>query len=93
LEDRRLLAATDLAFITGTVYRDANGDGFTPGEQLVGARVELYRDVNGNGVLDAGDGAPWPRRPRMPTAATGFSRLSAGNYFVKQPPSRWAANR
>jgi large repetitive protein len=85
LEDRRLMAATDLAFITGTVYRDANGDGFTPGEQFIGARLELYRDVNSNGVLDAGDGAPLVSATTDANGVYRFSRLSAGNYFVKQP--------
>jgi large repetitive protein len=85
LEDRRLLAATDLAFVTGTVFRDLNGNGFTPGEQVVGATVELYRDVNGNGTLDAGDGAALVSATTDANGAYRFSRLSAGNYFVKQP--------
>ena len=56
LEPRQLLAATDLAAITGRVFRDATGDGFTSGEQVVAATLNLYRDVNANGTLDSGDG-------------------------------------
>ncbi len=85
LEHRRLLTATDLGLISGTVYRDVDGDGFTPGEQLIGASVELYRDVNGNGVLDAGDGAPVASATTDADGNYRFSRLTAGNYFVKQP--------
>lgn len=85
LEDRRLMALTDLASIGGMVFRDATGDGFTPGEQIAGAAIELYRDGNGNGVFDAGDGAA---QRSGTTAASGqylFDRVSAGNYFVRQP--------
>ncbi|MCH5377143.1 MAG: hypothetical protein JJ992_24535, partial [Planctomycetes bacterium] len=85
LETRQLLALTDLAFITGTVFVDATGDGFTPGEQVAGANVQLYRDVNGNGSLDAGDGAALASTTADANGQYRFDRLSAGNYFVKQP--------
>ena len=46
LERRRLLAvATDLANITGRVFDDFTGDGFTAGEQVSGATLDLYRGV------------------------------------------------
>jgi uncharacterized repeat protein (TIGR01451 family) len=85
LEDRSLLAALDLALIGGYVFHDANGDGFTPGEQVVGAALDLYRDVNGNGVLDAGDGAALATATTDANGSYRFSRLSAGDYFVRQP--------
>ncbi|TWT56070.1 DUF11 domain-containing protein [Allorhodopirellula solitaria] len=86
LENRRLLAAgTDLANLSGLVYNDFNGDGFTPGEQVVNASVTLYRD-DGDGQFepDSGDS----QVATTPTDADGrytFERLTAGQYFVLQP--------
>ncbi len=86
LENRRLLAAgTDLANLTGLVYADFSGDGFTAGEQVAGASVTLYRD-DGDGQFepDSGDS-------QIATATTDadgrytFARLTAGQYFVLQP--------
>ncbi len=86
LESRRLLAAgTDLANLSGLVFADFSGDGFTSGEQVAGASVTLYRD-DGDGQFepDAGD-------TQVTTATTDvdgrytFARLTAGQYFVLQP--------
>jgi uncharacterized repeat protein (TIGR01451 family) len=85
LEDRRLLALTDFATITGLVYRDATGDGFTAGEQVAGATVQLYRDANPNLTLDAGDGAAVKTATTDANGRFRFERLTAGNYFVEQP--------
>ena len=85
LEPRQLLAATDLAAIAGLVFRDADGAGFTPGEQIVGATLNLFRDVNGNGVLDAGDGAALRTAVTDSNGQYRFDRLTVGNYFVQQP--------
>ena len=85
LEPRQLLAATDLAAIAGRVYRDANANGFTAGEQVVGATLNLYRDVNANGVLDAGDGAALRSTNSDSNGQYRFDRLTAGDYFVQQP--------
>ena len=80
-----MLAATDLAAISGRVFRDANGNGFTPGEQVVGATLNLYRDVNANGALDAGDGAALHSATSDSNGQYRFDRLSAAAYFVQQP--------
>lgn len=85
LEARHLLAATDLAAISGRVFRDVNGDGFTPGEQIVGATLSLYRDANANGVLDAGDGGALRSVTSDADGRYRFDRLAAGDYFVQQP--------
>jgi len=85
LEPRQLLAATDLAAITGIVFRDADGNGFTPGEQIVGATLNLFRDANANGVLDAGDGAALRSATSDSNGQYRFDRLTAGDYFVQQP--------
>jgi len=85
LEDRSLLAALDLAAIGGYVFQDADGNGFTPGEQVVGAALDLYRDVNANGVLDAGDGAAIRSATANADGRYRFERLTAGDYFVQQP--------
>jgi large repetitive protein len=85
LEPRQLLAATDLAAISGRVFRDANANGFTPGEQVVGATLNLYRDANANGALDAGDGAALRSATSDSNGLYRFDRLTAGDYFVQQP--------
>lgn len=86
LENRRLLAAgTDLANLAGRVVVDFSGDGFTPGEQVAGASLTLYRD-DGDGLFDTDGGDS-----EIATATTDadgrytFARLTAGQYFVEQP--------
>lgn len=86
LEGRRLLAvATDLANVTGRVFDDFTGDGFTAGEQVAGATLDLYRD-DGDGQFEPGSG---DTEIRMTTTDTDgdylFERLTAGQYFVLQP--------
>lgn len=85
LESRQLLAATDLAAIAGVVFQDANGNGFTPGEQMIGATLNLFRDVNANGVLDASDGAALRSATTDASGRYRFDRLTVGDYFVQQP--------
>ncbi len=85
LESRQLLAAVDLAAIAGRVFRDATGDGFTVGEQIVGATLNLYRDVNANGTLDSGDGGALRSAITDANGQYRFDRLAAGDYFVQQP--------
>ena len=87
LESRRLLAvATDLVNLTGRVFDDFTGDGFTAGEQVAAATVTLYRDSNNNGQFEPSGGDAELRSTT--TAADGryeFTRLDAGQYFVLQP--------
>jgi uncharacterized repeat protein (TIGR01451 family) len=85
LEARRLLAATDLAAISGVVFFDPLADGFQPGEGLPGASVLLFEDDgDGNFEPRAGDA-------QVGSDVTGsgghyrFERLEAGTYFVQQP--------
>ncbi|MBC8354889.1 MAG: DUF11 domain-containing protein [Planctomycetes bacterium] len=87
LENRRLLAAgTDLAAIIGTVFDDFSGDGFSPGEEVASATVNLYADTNANGTFEPGVGDVF--QTSTTTNASGqyrFSNLTAGSYFVQQP--------
>ncbi|TWT83493.1 Translocon-associated protein beta (TRAPB) [Planctomycetes bacterium CA13] len=86
LEDRRVLAAAiDLASIEGRIFKDITGDGFTAGEQVFGAAVELYRD-NGDGTFNPASGDT--SAGTTTTDANGrytFDRLTADSYFVFQP--------
>ncbi|MCM2371204.1 SpaA isopeptide-forming pilin-related protein [Aporhodopirellula aestuarii] len=86
LESRRLLAAaTDLANLSGRVYDDFTGDGYTTGEEVAGASLTLYRD-DGDNQFEPGTGDV-----EVGTATTdadgrySFERLTAGEYFVLQP--------
>jgi uncharacterized repeat protein (TIGR01451 family) len=88
LEDRRLLvAAIDLASISGRVFDDASGNGFNAGEEVANAVLDLYRD-DGDGVFEPEmPGGDTPHSMAM-SDANGiykFNRLTAGNYFVLQP--------
>jgi len=90
LEDRRLLAATDLGAIEGRVFVDLNASGdFNNGEQVDGAAVQLFLD-NGTtpGVFDVGDTEQTLLGSPDTTDTNGlyrFDGLSSGNYFVVQP--------
>jgi uncharacterized repeat protein (TIGR01451 family) len=87
LENRRLLAAgTDLAAIIGTVFDDFNGDGFSPGEEVASAALNLYADTNANGTFEPGAGDVL--QTSTTTNASGqyrFDNVTAGSYFVQQP--------
>ncbi len=87
LENRRLLAAgTDLAAIIGTVFDDFNGDGFSPGEEVASAALNLYADTNANGTFEPGAGDVL--QTSTTTNASGqyrFNNVTAGSYFVQQP--------
>jgi uncharacterized repeat protein (TIGR01451 family) len=84
LETRALLA-TNFGFIEGLVYQDATGNGFTAGEQVVGAAVRLYRD-DGDNIFEPG--ADDPLLDSAVTDGNGqyrFVDLADGNYWVQQP--------
>lgn len=83
--ETRSLCANDLATISGRVFKDATGNGFTAGEQLSGATVELFLD-NGNGVFEPGAGDIL--QSTQTSDASGnyrFNRLTAAGYWVRQP--------
>src|SRR5688500_16820815 len=54
LEGRAMLA-TDFGAITGLIYRDFNNNGFTAGEQISGATINLFTD-DGDSVFEPGTG-------------------------------------
>ena len=56
LEGRAMLAS-DFGAISGLAYRDFNNNGFTAGEEISGATVNLYTD-DGDGVYEPGRGMP-----------------------------------
>lgn len=82
LETRRLMAAT----ISGTVMRDMTGNGLSPDDQpLSGIVVQLYRDKNANGHLDAADGAALAStNSAVGTGSFAFTRLAKGKYLLKE---------
>ena len=85
LEARRLLvAAVDLASITGRVFDDVAPQGFNAGEQVVGASVQLFTD-NGDGTFGTGDTQVGSTAVTDANGFYRFDRLTARNYFVVQP--------
>jgi hypothetical protein len=71
--------------ISGHVFQDATGDGFTADDtaHAAGVKVELFRDLNHNGVLDSGDGNPVRVTFSQADGSYAFNNLSGPFYFVK----------
>ena len=85
LEGRAMLA-TDFGAITGLIYRDFNNNGFTAGEQISGATINLYTDDDGDSVFEPGAGDALTSSTT--TNASGqfrFDDLIAASYWVEQP--------
>src|SRR5687768_10565475 len=84
LETRSMLAS-DLGAITGIIYRDATGNGFTAGEEVAGATVNLYTD-DGDGLFEpTTDDAPATADTTDASGRYRFDGLSAGSYWIQQP--------
>ena len=80
LERRALLSVT----ISGSVKQDLTGNGLTGDDTaLSGATVKLYHDVNGNGSLDAGDGAAISTKVTTGSGTFSFTGLSTGKYLLQ----------
>ncbi len=82
--ETRTVMASDFAAISGLVYQDATGNGFTLGEQVANATVELYSD-DGNNVFNPGTGDNLLQTTT--TDVNGryrFDTLTAGDYWVRQ---------
>src|SRR2546422_1486924 len=78
LEGRRLMSA-----IAGSVMRDMTGNGLTADDQpLAGVTVKLYNDVNGNGLLDAADGASIASKTSAADGTYFFGVLPTGKYLL-----------
>ena len=84
LESRRLLAATDLASISGLIFNDYSGNGYNAGEEIAGATVSLYRDT-GDGIFQSAVDTSVGSTSSGADGRYQFSRLNSGNYFVFQP--------
>lgn len=84
LEDRRLLAATDMAEISGRVFRDQTGNGFDSGEEIAGVTLQLYVD-DGDSIFEPGAGDVLQTSEVSDAAGLySFENLMAGGYFVRQ---------
>ncbi|MGA2500203.1 MAG: MBG domain-containing protein, partial [Tepidisphaeraceae bacterium] len=71
---------------SGHIYNDVTGNGLSSDDTpMSGVTVNLFRDVNGNGVLDTGDGAAVQTTTTNATGAYSFSNLNPANaYFVQE---------
>jgi large repetitive protein len=79
-----LVAPTDLQAITGRVFADLTGDGFTAGEEVSGATVNVYRD-NGDGVFNAATDTVFRSATTGTDGRYRVDSVTVGNYFVQQP--------
>jgi len=71
--------------ISGHVFQDVTGNGMSADDTaLQGVRVELFRDVNHDGKLDGGDGAPVAVSFSASDGSYSFPSLTADTYFVKE---------
>jgi uncharacterized repeat protein (TIGR01451 family) len=86
LENRQLLAITNMAGIGGAVFDDLTDDGLTVDDNLVsGVTVNLFLD-GGNATFESGGGDD-TLMGSTTTNASGeyeFTGLAAGDYFVQQ---------
>src|SRR5579862_9364431 len=83
LERRALLSAS----ISGTVFHDITGNGMSADDTpLAGQTVKLYKDVNGNGILDAADGASIASKTTGAAGTYSFTGLALGKYIVADAP-------
>lgn len=79
LEGRRLMAAT----ISGSVMRDLTGNGLTADDTaLQGVTVKLHKDLNGNGILEASDGASIASKVTGVDGKFSFGNLAQGKYLL-----------
>lgn len=86
--DSRTVLASNLGAIEGLVYVDTTGNGFTIGEEVQGATVDLYLD-DGDGNFEPGvgaglDGAPIQTQVTDANGEYFFTDLGAGDYWVNQ---------
>jgi uncharacterized repeat protein (TIGR01451 family) len=79
-----LVAPTDLQAITGRVFADQTGDGYTPGEEISGVLINLHRD-NGDSVFDAAVDTVFRSATTGADGRYRIDSITAGNYFVRQP--------
>ena len=79
-----LVAPTDLQTVAGIVFADLTGNGFTAGEEVSGATVNLYRD-NGDGVFNAAVDSLFRSATTGADGRYRISSVTTGNYFVQQP--------
>ena len=83
LERRALLSAA----ISGLMLGDVTGNGLTADDKPVaGQVVKLYKDKNGNGLLDAADGGPIASKTIGATGVFNFTGLALGKYLLADSP-------
>ena len=74
-----------LGMLSGTKFLDACGDGPTSNDKpLAGITVKLFRDLNGNGMVDASDGAAVKSTVTTSNGQYKFSGLTFGKYVVSE---------
>ncbi len=68
--------------ISGTVYKDLTGNGLTSDDtDLSGVTVQLYKDVNGDGIYDTGD-TLYATTTSAANGTYSFTNVPPGKYIV-----------
>jgi sarcosine oxidase gamma subunit len=77
--------------LSGTVYIDVSGEGLSATEQPLagdtaesGVVVNLYKDANGNGILDSSDGSPIASVTTGASGTYSFTNLTPGAYIIQE---------
>ncbi len=84
LEARSLMSAT----ISGAGMEDVLGHGLSADDKaLSGVVVRLYKDVNGNGTLEAADGKSIASKTTSSKGTFSFTKLKSGKYLLQDVPS------
>ncbi len=101
-DDTALPGATDPTTTTlsthtlgNLVYKDNNKNNtFDGGDMgIAGVTVNLYSDVNGNGVLDAGDGSAIATSTTGDGGVYAFPNLCSGEYIVQIPSAEFGSGQ
>ena len=75
----------DLPTVSGVKWHDITGDGITADDvPLGGFTIELYRDSNGDGILDGGDTLVATQTTDATTGEYAFANLINGRYFIRE---------
>lgn len=81
----------EVGSISGKKFRDLTGNGLTADDTaLGGVTIQLFRDVNNSGTIDAADGAMLDSKITGSDGSFLFSGLTPGQYLVREiVPTGW----
>ena len=80
--------------IKGTKFQDVTGNGYSADDTPIttGVTINLFKDMNSNGILDPGDGGPVATTVTDANGNYSFTNLAPGVYFTQEVvPNGWVS--